>query len=498
MKMVILYLFLIVFALNAQVIVWEKKIDIGTTVNSVTSFDKCTDGSYIATIASNTSVLNSILTGVVRIDSCGSILYSHNYGHISNSSDSKVLQNNDNYILVGDSTDTGGWISTELFIYNYNSAGQRTGSIKFNYFPESFNYLNSKTPHSGGVTIQYSVCDISDFERKQHGRITRYGPSLNHLATYQSSESPPDSLSFWFDTLGQSNYPYEDSFSDFLSVNDGILVSGRWGDCYWGWDMLELPFIKFYSSEKGKVWEHYYLCAYETPDWIGTPIGYRQSFINLTVNADNDYALSKHWIDFDRDYRSVNDSTEMFITKIDLNTGDLVWSVNYPYNIDQLLNCGDDLFYIRNGTEVKKVSISGDSVETLWVTNFPNTGNISPCYGGYISSSILNDDLYVYRYYEYSGIEIGTVPSVTQLYQNYPNPFNPETEISFDMNRETNIRLSIYNTKGEFVESVAEGKFAAGPHKAVFKADGLNSGIYFYRLESDGVVVDSKRMLLLK
>jgi len=62
---------------------------------------------------------------------------------------------------------------------------------------------------------------------------------------------------------------------------------------------------------------------------------------------------------------------------------------------------------------------------------------------------------------------------------------------------QSDIRLSIFNTLGEEVAIIAEGLYAAGSHNISFTANGLPSGVYYYRL-SAGDMVKSAKMLLLK
>jgi len=95
-------------------------------------------------------------------------------------------------------------------------------------------------------------------------------------------------------------------------------------------------------------------------------------------------------------------------------------------------------------------------------------------------------------------IEDTSVPSASVLHQNYPNPFNPSTEISYSLKSEGMVTLSVFNTKGELVSTLVNGKKTAGNHSINFNGEGLNSGIYFYKLDINGSTVGSKRMLLIK
>ena len=83
------------------------------------------------------------------------------------------------------------------------------------------------------------------------------------------------------------------------------------------------------------------------------------------------------------------------------------------------------------------------------------------------------------------------------LSQNYPNPFNPVTTIKFSLPESGNVKLTIYNLLGEQVaEPVNEFK-NAGVHTINFNASELNSGVYIYKIESNGFV-QSRKMTLIK
>jgi len=96
------------------------------------------------------------------------------------------------------------------------------------------------------------------------------------------------------------------------------------------------------------------------------------------------------------------------------------------------------------------------------------------------------------------GIENNNMPLITELRQNYPNPFNPSTEINYSLKSEGMVTLSVFNTKGELVSSLVNGMKTAGNHSVNFNGEGLNSGIYFYKLSVDSKPVQSRKMMMLK
>jgi hypothetical protein len=90
-----------------------------------------------------------------------------------------------------------------------------------------------------------------------------------------------------------------------------------------------------------------------------------------------------------------------------------------------------------------------------------------------------------------------TIASDYRLNQNYPNPFNPSTVISYNLKQAGPVTLQIYNYLGELVATLANGIQAAGNHKITFNAAALNSGLYFYRLQT-GNFAETRKMMLIK
>ncbi|MEO8446978.1 MAG: T9SS type A sorting domain-containing protein [bacterium] len=89
------------------------------------------------------------------------------------------------------------------------------------------------------------------------------------------------------------------------------------------------------------------------------------------------------------------------------------------------------------------------------------------------------------------------IPEQFNLYNNYPNPFNPNTIIKFDVIKTQMVSLKIYNTLGEEVRTLVNQVMSPGEYSVDFSAGSIASGIYFYRLETDGFA-QTKRMMLVK
>ncbi len=89
------------------------------------------------------------------------------------------------------------------------------------------------------------------------------------------------------------------------------------------------------------------------------------------------------------------------------------------------------------------------------------------------------------------------IPVTTELSQNYPNPFNPSTLISYTLSQRSNVTLSVFNSLGQEVATLVHEFQDAGKHEIRFTADGLASGIYFYRLTT-GTAVATRKLVLIR
>jgi len=95
------------------------------------------------------------------------------------------------------------------------------------------------------------------------------------------------------------------------------------------------------------------------------------------------------------------------------------------------------------------------------------------------------------------GINETAKPTSLVLNQNYPNPFNPNTTISLNLPQNDLVKLTVFNSKGEVVKVLANKNLNAGSHQFVFNAAGLNSGVYFYRVETS-LGSQTKKMMMIK
>ena len=101
------------------------------------------------------------------------------------------------------------------------------------------------------------------------------------------------------------------------------------------------------------------------------------------------------------------------------------------------------------------------------------------------------------------GIEEAKAMMGGKLYGNYPNPFNPSTQITFFVEQDAHVQVSIYNILGKKVATLFDNDASVGLHTVRWNAQDSNggkvtSGYYIYRIQMSNGKVFTGKMLLLK
>ncbi|MFZ2863664.1 MAG: T9SS type A sorting domain-containing protein [Ignavibacteriaceae bacterium] len=91
----------------------------------------------------------------------------------------------------------------------------------------------------------------------------------------------------------------------------------------------------------------------------------------------------------------------------------------------------------------------------------------------------------------------GSLPLAFDLKQNYPNPFNPSTKIAFTLSEKSLTTLKVYDILGNEIITLINEEKPAGTYEVNFDASKLSSGVYLYKLQSNGLV-QTRKMLMLK
>ena len=85
----------------------------------------------------------------------------------------------------------------------------------------------------------------------------------------------------------------------------------------------------------------------------------------------------------------------------------------------------------------------------------------------------------------------------------FPNPFNPIANIQFEVAEFSQVKLSIIDLNGRLVSVLGNGKMNPGQYQSLWDGNDsygnqVSSGIYLAVLESNGMLIQTKKLILLK
>lgn len=92
---------------------------------------------------------------------------------------------------------------------------------------------------------------------------------------------------------------------------------------------------------------------------------------------------------------------------------------------------------------------------------------------------------------------VSTLPEKFALHQNYPNPFNPVTNINYDIPKNSNVKITVFDVSGKEVSVVVNEFKQAGRYSSSFNGMKLASGVYYYKIQA-GDFSEVKKMTLIK
>jgi hypothetical protein len=195
-------------------------------------------------------------------------------------------------------------------------------------------------------------------------------------------------------------------------------------------------------------------------------------------------------------------SLNIWLLRTDEN-GDTLWTKQYSGGGKKIHPTSDGGFIITGDLWLTKTDSSGDLMWSRVMDGFAEDV-LQTSDGGYVTAgynffSATNDDLWIAKF----GSGPTSIENTNEkpydffLLQNYPNPFNPSTAISYSIPNEKFVSLKIYDIIGNEVSTLVDKKQSAGSYQINFNADGLSSGIYFYKLQTENFN-QTMKMILLK
>lgn len=169
---------------------------------------------------------------------------------------------------------------------------------------------------------------------------------------------------------------------------------------------------------------------------------------------------------------------------VNANTG---WIVGYTGTIINTINGGINWNSQTSGVNANLTSLYFTSVNTGYIVG--DSGKILKTTNGGISIGIT---------------QIGSeIPKSFSISQNYPNPFNPQTKIKFELpslsrsKSSIPVKLVIFDLLGREVTTLVNEELKPGTYEADWDGSNYSSGVYFYKIITEGFV-ETKKMVLMK
>ncbi len=196
----------------------------------------------------------------------------------------------------------------------------------------------------------------------------------------------------------------------------------------------------------------------------------------------------------DKEQYSYNEPVEIFVSGYN-TTGDtlfLEWgsALQWNYSID-------GQWQLDGAAIFSYLTILPDSIHVWhWTHDYPIDPGYHEIVGVVDNYGLLPNTTYI----TINGLGVETVsenPIKFSFLNSYPNPFNPITKIDFVIPENDNYELSIYNIRGELMETLFKSYQESGKYSFIWYANDKPSGIYIIILESESLY-ETKKILLVK
>ena len=180
----------------------------------------------------------------------------------------------------------------------------------------------------------------------------------------------------------------------------------------------------------------------------------------------------------------INSSSEyidIFVAKLDIN-GNWLWAKQAGGTSD---DCGYGITVDVNGNSYITGIFRGSA--TFGTTTLTSSGDF---------------DIFVAKLGEVNSIDLPDIISFSGIRSIYPNPFNPLTTIDYEISMPADVKIEVYNNRGQLVRNFILGYKEQGSYKLTWEGEDNNgclcsTGIYYIRMKA-GKEIYIKKAVLLK
>lgn len=163
------------------------------------------------------------------------------------------------------------------------------------------------------------------------------------------------------------------------------------------------------------------------------------------------------------------------------------------------------------------LSVENGTIRISWINQLLSSTSVDPnlpiltikgtTTQAYDGSEINFELSPVSHFCDVKGEQIGTrytLPKLmaveSHLGTNYPNPFKESTHIDYILPSDGKVTLNLFNQQGQLIKTLVDNFETAGSHSVQFNAEGLQAGIYYYNLSTNGSksINETKRMIITR
>ena len=168
-----------------------------------------------------------------------------------------------------------------------------------------------------------------------------------------------------------------------------------------------------------------------------------------------------------------------------------------------LANVNNDIIIFKTSYPTAAPIFGVNSPGSFFWCNVSDNGSTVVTSGKRVHARTFGNGGEVYNIFiDTSDVPVGigsntNLPSAYKLHQNYPNPFNPVTQINYDIPKETEVNITVFDAIGREIAVLVNKLQKGGRYSVLFDGEGLTSGVYFYKITA-GEYTDTKKLILLK
>jgi len=214
------------------------------------------------------------------------------------------------------------------------------------------------------------------------------------------------------------------------------------------------------------------------------------------------------------------------VLKIDGSNGDTMWTANYDgpvgwYDVASTIAEGPNNTVLVSGLsdgsgtgwDWATLALNSEDGVQVWEKRFdgPTSQSDEPSHvvanaegevfvTGYGYGVGSNKDMFTVCYQVNTTSAVGDTPAVASFSRAWPNPFNPRINFSFELPREAQTSLTIFDLRGRQIKTLVDGSLSEGTHTASWDGRDLNgqsmpAGVYLAIMRSDEVHSTQKIVL---